>query len=604
MERTVHGVTWKDPLAWMEDMKGKKWKDFIETEQHLWQSQVEKTKLSLRQQIESEIEGNRVLGEAFVLGSQDIQVSLRGNSNICWKFNEQNTEHQAANIDFCKQFPGFVWTVEEFESSHGAEQYGLRCYVKERREAIWKHKTPIAPSIAVVNGRIFCIEAKQKLVYYRVVSYSALTGDDLKVHYEEHDKRYNLELIRCDCDTVHIRRQAGNKQDVMWFSAKQKQKESGMYDSSSLESRRFVLGNHRECYFVWEQHYGWKMSNGLVKHGYQFPTMTRSMTPETLDCEKGLFVTKWKGERTLWRISKTKPAENLWQGIGILGIDPYGGNMIRITQPGKDVIWWQLGEGIPESKGYDMSYFDTPRGTRCILVQPKKRPVGVLITGYGAYGLPTPMNTARWEPLLARGWIIVIGLWRGGGDHTPDWEDSGRRHGREAVLEDVKEAIEVIQKKTNTKPSQTVLYGRSAGGLWVGGLVAKYPQGDLFGGAYMEVPYLDVLRTTTNHTLPLTDIETDEFGLPTQRISDFVSMLRWSPMENVPAQGVKGVWQIVRTGLNDSEVYPYESAKWVLRCGKKSFLAVEDDQGHFVSGSVGLKQQAEDLAVLLYLASK
>ncbi len=73
-------------------------------------------------------------------------------------------------------------------------------------------------------------------------------------------------------------------------------------------------------------------------------------------------------------------------------------------------------------------------------------------------------------------------------------------------------------------------------------------------------------------------------------------------MENVPAQGVKGVWQIVRTGLNDSEVYPYEAAKWVVRCGGTAYLAVEDGQGHFVSGSVGLNQQAEDLAVLLNLA--
>jgi protease II len=601
MERTVHGVTWKDPLAWMEDMKGKKWKDFIETEQEFWQSQVEKTKLSLRRQLESELEGYKTLQEAFVLGSQGIQVSMRGNSNICWKFDETKSEHQAANLDFCKEFPGFVWTVEEMEKSHGAEQYVLRCYVKERKDSVWKHQTPIAPSIAVVNGRIFCVEAKQKLVYFRVVSYNAFTGDDRKVHYEEHDKRFNLELIRCDCHTVYIRRQAGDKQDLLWFGSKEKEK-GGICESSSLESRRFVLGNHRNCYFVWEQHYGWKMSKGLIKHGYKFPTMTRSMTPEALDCEKGLFVTKWKGERTLWRISKIKPAENLWQGIGAVGLDPYGGNMIRITQPGQEVIWFE-GQ-IPKVKGYDMTYFDAPRGTRCIVVQPDKKPVGVLVTGYGAYGLPTSMSTARWEPLLKRGWIIVIGLWRGGGDHTPEWEDSGRRHGREAVLEDGKEVITLIQKRMDMKPSQTVVYGRSAGGLWVGGLVAKYPQGELFGGAYMEVPYLDVLRTTTNHTLPLTDIETDEFGLPSQRISDFVSMLKWSPMENIPAQGVKGVWQIVRTGLNDSEVYPYEAAKWVVRCGKKSYLAVEDGQGHFVSGSVGLKQQAEDLAVLLHLSSK
>jgi protease II len=134
----------------------------------------------------------------------------------------------------------------------------------------------------------------------------------------------------------------------------------------------------------------------------------------------------------------------------------------------------------------------------------------------------------------------------------------------------------------------------------VGGLAAKFPRGDLAGGLYMEVPYLDVLRTTTNRTLPLTNIETDEFGLPEQRLSDFASILQWSPMELMPEKGIPGIWQIVRTSLNDSEVFAYESAKWVVRSkNAAALLVVEAGQGHFVPGMRGIIQQAEDLAVLL-----
>jgi protease II len=115
----------------------------------------------------------------------------------------------------------------------------------------------------------------------------------------------------------------------------------------------------------------------------------------------------------------------------------------------------------------------------------------------------------------------------------------------------------------------------------------------------MEVPYLDVLRTTTNRSLPLTDIEADEFGLPARDISEFVDITRWSPMERVPAEGLPAAFQIVRTALNDSQVYAYESVKWVTRCGKSAFLAVEAGQGHFASGSKNREQQAQDLAVLL-----
>jgi protease II len=121
----------------------------------------------------------------------------------------------------------------------------------------------------------------------------------------------------------------------------------------------------------------------------------------------------------------------------------------------------------------------------------------------------------------------------------------------------------------------------------------------------MEVPYLDVLQTTTNTKLPLTFLETDEFGLPMQRLSDFTGMMRWSPMELLRADSTKAkeVQQIVRTGLHDKEVYAYESVKWVERCGRQCLLAVEDGQGHFVHGRTGLEQQGMDLAVLLDLAS-
>jgi len=169
------------------------------------------------------------------------------------------------------------------------------------------------------------------------------------------------------------------------------------------------------------------------------------------------------------------------------------------------------------------------------------------------------------------------------------------------VLEDAEAVVKEARRICDIPASRTVLYGRSAGGLWVGGLCSRYPNGDLFGGAYMEVPYLDVLRTTTNHNLPLTFLETDEFGLPAMRLSDFEGMMKWSPMETLP-KGLK-ISQIVRTGLNDSQVFAYESAKWIMRSGQthRQLLAIQGGQGHFVNGSVGLQQQAEDIAVLMSL---
>jgi oligopeptidase B len=97
--------------------------------------------------------------------------------------------------------------------------------------------------------------------------------------------------------------------------------------------------------------------------------------------------------------------------------------------------------------------------------------------------------THRWEPLIQRGWSVAIGMWRGGGDRDPAWEDAGRCAGRARSLEDAEAVVRGAQKISGVSAKRTVLYGRSAGGLWVGGLTAKYPNGEVSGGVYMEVPY-------------------------------------------------------------------------------------------------------------------
>ena len=301
-------------------------------------------------------------------------------------------------------------------------------------------------------------------------------------------------------------------------------------------------------------------------------------------------------------------------------IDPWESNWMRITVPGVKIAWHLLGSGLGSGSGSGLSqktqgvrehFVKSADGTEVpfYMVGPKGKSSGLFIAAYSAYGIPSSFSTARWVPLLAAGWTICFPLYRGGGDHTPEWEDAGRLRGRLRVLEDAEAVVKEARSICDIPASSTVLYGRSAGGLWVGGLCSRYPNGDLFGGAYMEVPYLDVLRTTTNHSLPLTFLETDEFGLPAMRLSDFEGMMKWSPMETLPAGGLR-IAQIVRTGLNDSQVFAYESAKWMMRSSglshgqnqsPRQLLAIQGGQGHFVNGSVGLQQQAEDIAVLMSL---
>ena len=578
--REVQGIRFTDELAWMEAMKGPRWDKFIKEEQTAW-SKIQEALGPENLRTSRQIKKATAIGKQMRFISGPVEIAHIGTMAYKWRWKGHKETHDAA--DLCTS--GSTVFVS-YEDSHGAENYVVAAYHKKGQ--LWKFPN-LSPYVGVLGDRCYSIEVKNKLVYYKCVSWK-LDGTDYRTEYEEKDGRYNLELLRGK-DVLFLRRQSGPKQDVIQISH-----EVRLLEPICLESSRFVLGSRAGEYLYWTARRGWS-SKGLE---YVFPDFIE--TPEHLDTERGLLITRNYGKRTLWSISKKAP-RILWAGVGNILIDPWEGPWIRITQPGVPIDWVRGRFKLPSI--VNTNFAKSADGTQIpfYTVGPSN-PKGLFIPAYSAYGIGSSFSTARWSPLLAEGWAIAFGVYRGGGDHTPEWEDAGRLTGRIKVLEDAEAVVRAARALYNVPAATTVLYGRSAGGLWVGGLCSRFPGGDLFGGAYMEVPYLDVLRTTTNHSLPLTLLETDEFGLPAMRLSDFAGMLKWSPMETL--EGTPGIFQIVRTGLNDPQVFAYESAKWVVRSRGKNagriFLAIEGDQGHFVNGDKGLQQQAEDLSVLFLLA--
>lgn len=591
MERTIHGITFTDDLAWMEAMKGPRWDKFIKDEQENWSKVVPPASLP---RIRSQIKKATAIGKQMRFVSGPVEIAHIGTMAYQWRWKGDAKIHDAA--DLCT-LGDTVFVSYEDTTVEGAENYVIAAFNKKKGAPLWKYAN-MAPYVGVIGDRCYSIQAKNKIIYYKCVSWK-IDGTDYRVEYEEKDSRYNLELLRGSSEAggvLFLRRQSGPKQDVIQITAA-----AALLEPICLESSRFVLGSHRGEYLHWSAKRQWSQK-GL---GYTLPDFDKG-APELLDTERGLLVTRHYGKRTLWSIGKAKPLI-LWAGVGNILIDPWQGDWIRIIQPGVPIAWFKLGEiKLPRPVAHQ-HFARSADGTQIpfYTVGPA-RPKGLFIPAYSAYGIYSSFSTARWRPLLAEGWAIAFGLYRGGGDHTPEWEDAGRLTGRMKTLEDAEAVVRAARSLYNMPAGNTVIYGRSAGGLWVGGLCSKYPGGELFGGAYMEVPYLDVLRTTTNHSLPLTLLETDEFGLPAMRVSDLAGILKWSPMETLPAEGTPGIFQIVRTGLNDSQVFAYESAKWVVRSRKNAgriFLAIEGGQGHFVNGDKGLQQQAEDLSVILKYAT-
>jgi oligopeptidase B len=249
-------------------------------------------------------------------------------------------------------------------------------------------------------------------------------------------------------------------------------------------------------------------------------------------------------------------------------------------------------------------------GTRVpyTIVSTVKAPKRLIVEAYGAYGISGHRSyPIHWLPWLKQGYALVVAFPRGGRENGDTWYKEGSTAiNKHHTFEDVYAVIQDVQRAQKIAKRATMFYGRSAGG-WVAARVAQHLP-PLVGAVYAEVPYVDVLRTTSNPKLPLTELEYTEFGDPLHKVADYEALKAISPMETIPIAPADAPFVLVRTAFYDVEVLPYESVKYVTKLqalGFHALLGYDKQGGHFAADSDAVKQQAED-AVLLHkaLASK
>jgi oligopeptidase B len=227
----------------------------------------------------------------------------------------------------------------------------------------------------------------------------------------------------------------------------------------------------------------------------------------------------------------------------------------------------------------------------------------LLLTGYGSYGLSTnPSFSSNRVSLLDRGVICVIAHVRGGGEMGKKWHDQGRMFAKKNTFTDFIAVAEYLVDEKWTSRDRLVIEGRSAGGLLVGAVVNMRP--DLFKAAIARVPFVDVINTMLDATLPLTVGEFEEWGDPRVR-EQYEYMKSYSPYDNIAARAYPAM--LVKTSFNDSQVMYWEPAKYVarLRATKTDsnplLFKVDMAGGH--GGSSGrydkLRETAFDYAFLL-----
>lgn len=272
----------------------------------------------------------------------------------------------------------------------------------------------------------------------------------------------------------------------------------------------------------------------------------------------------------------------------VLGdFDPAEYRSERLWAPARD------GEQIPVSLVY---HKDTPLDGSAPLYQ----------YGYGAYGLSEdPGFSANRLSLLDRGFVYAVAHVRGGQEMGRRWYDEGRLLNKMNSFTDFIDVTRFLVAEGYAAPAQVYANGGSAGGLLVGGVANMAPE--LYNGIVADVPFVDIVTTMLDETIPLTTNEFDEWGNP-KFAPWYQYMLSYSPYDNVTARDYPHL--LVTTGLHDAQVQYWEPAKWVakLRANRTNdnllLFRTTMTAGH--QGSSGrfeaLRELAQEYVFILHLA--
>jgi Protease II len=228
----------------------------------------------------------------------------------------------------------------------------------------------------------------------------------------------------------------------------------------------------------------------------------------------------------------------------------------------------------PVLGGYDSAHYVSRRvwakaadGTEIPMSIAHRRDLGldgevpVLLYGYGAYeaSIDPTFRESR-LPLLDRGIVFAIAHVRGGGEMGRQWYENGRLENKPNTFTDFIACAEFLVDTHVTAPKRIVARGRSAGGLLMGAITNLRP--DLFAGVVAEVPFVDVVTTMQDPSIPLTVTEWEEWGNP-QNEAQYEIMRSYSPYDNVEAKVYPNL--LVTAGFNDPRVQYWEPAKWVAK---------------------------------------
>jgi oligopeptidase B len=228
-----------------------------------------------------------------------------------------------------------------------------------------------------------------------------------------------------------------------------------------------------------------------------------------------------------------------------------------------------------------------------------------LLNGYGSYGIAIPASfSTNWLSLADRGFVVAIAHIRGGKDKGYAWYEDGKREKKTNTFKDFIAAARHLVRERYTAHDRIVAHGGSAGGMLMGAVANMAP--DAFGAIVAEVPFVDVLSTMLDATLPLTPPEWPEWGNPILSEKDYRTIAAYSPYDNVGALAYPPILAVA--GLTDPRVTYWEPAKWVAKLREKKtgtnpvLFKINMDAGH--AGASGRFSRLDEIAYVYAFALK
>jgi hypothetical protein len=615
----------------MESMRGPRWKAEIAKENKMFTDEL--SAAATKQGVDAAAGKNKLYYDeetelmkyTVTVGNTSIEVSEAGGGAFEWTWKGSSKKYPlAGDLDI---YDGGIIYTEDIKQ--GEKFY--KAYSVTPEKTLWtfdgRGEHGISADTAILDERVFFLEASGPLQYSWLVSIDLQSGKDRRVHYEEHDPGVSLSLIRGENKCLfllgdksgrqalyHVGPQGGvtrlSKEGISFLPVGAG--ESGAGESGTGESGTGESGTG-PSYFVRRTFDApWEPKGDLKKFSFSKDVFTDGI--ELVSMKNKLIVRRHHGERIAEDFNGQHRSkfwgeiqENSWASWNGQEAD------LRLVIPGQTVVRAAYRAGLQIEKPKTL-YADIHAGftksadgnsVRWLWVG-SGTPKALLVIGYGAYGLTTPTDTTRWRIYIENGFAIGFAFVRGGGDHTDEWAEAGRREGKEKGVEDFEACVRALQGATGIGASLTCIFGRSAGGYLMGTTILRNPGGSIARQVYVEAPYVDVLQTACNPKLPLTVFEYLEFGDPAHKIEDFEMMLRLSPIGGTPPEGVPGVFVLCRVGLNDRQVFAYESVKWmkVLRGNglsqpQKKIVYVSKGVGHSAHGGELLQERAEDFCILV-----